>query len=428
MNTRRFWLILGVVVVLTLAIMYLLYRGGQRYSWVENYWDTNKGPYGTFVIHNLLKAYFPGKPFYYLKESMATELPGDPEEHSSYVFIGEAQYLDSADIARLLRFVRKGNTALIASRSLPRRLMSSLYKGQCSNRKWRGYEGFEDSVATLNLDEPSLRLKADFRFAYEKPVGVDEERPLYTWQYVDAGYICGLENGFRPLGRLNGEWTNFVRVKHGEGFFYLHSVPIAFANIQLLRREGLDYASAVFSYLPEGPVYWDRYSKVPEPVRLPFPELERKRQFAKTGPMDYVLRQPALRLAWYTLLAAALLFLIFRARRRQRLIPVLEPNTNTSMEFVSTIGRLYFLQNDHKKLAQQSMKLFLGFLRDRYHLQTRELNEAFITLLSRKSEVGEGLIRHILDMAAEIEKAQAISEQTLAGLHQRIEQFYRTCK
>ena len=68
-------------------------------------------------------------------------------------------------------------------------------------------------------------------------------------------------------------------------------------------------------------------------------------------------------------------------KRKQRIIPVLERNENTSFKFISTIGRLYFLQNDHKKLCQQKMKLFYAYIRDRYNINTTKVDEGYFATL-----------------------------------------------
>jgi hypothetical protein len=123
-----------------------------------------------------------------------------------------------------------------------------------------------------------------------------------------------------------------------------------------------------------------------------------------------------------------LLYFLFRIKRRQRIIPVLPANKNNSLAFIRTIGRLYFLQNSHRQLALQTMKLFLQFVRDRYKLQTRDLHEDFITQLNLRSEVSLEKIKYILEMHSIIEYAPEIQEKALVDFHQQIEYFYKTCK
>ena len=204
---------------------------------------------------------------------------------------------------------------------------------------------------------------------------------------------------------------------------------LLFSNIQLIDEEHLAYADRVFSYLNEGPIYWDDYSRASEFVARHY---NRNNPFNKTlsseSPLQYILSQPPLAWAWYLLLGLGFLYLIFRGKRKQRIIPVLEENKNTSLEFLSTIGRLYFLRNNHKELAIQKMKLYLAFIRERYHIQTKALDAAFIKRLAVKSEIQEEKIDQLLMLSKNIHNSNYVSEVTLIDFHNKIDHFYKNCK
>ncbi|MEK7253809.1 MAG: hypothetical protein AAB316_03635, partial [Bacteroidota bacterium] len=148
------------------------------------------------------------------------------------------------------------------------------------------------------------------------------------------------------------------------------------------------------------------------------------------SPFQYILNQPPLAWAWYILLGLAVFYLAFRAKRRQRIIPVLEYNTNTSLEFIGAVGRLSFLQNNPRALVMQKMKLFLGFVRERYRLPTKELNEAFQKQLAAKSEIPEDHLQKILTLHRNITSVASgyVSENTMIDFHRLLEHFYRHCK
>jgi hypothetical protein len=124
----------------------------------------------------------------------------------------------------------------------------------------------------------------------------------------------------------------------------------------------------------------------------------------------------------------AFLYLIFRAKRRQRIIPVREPNTNTSLEFIETIGRLYFQQNNHLKLEEQKMKLFLNFIRDRYHLPTHNIDEKLIEKLAAVSDVKMDKVKSIFALYKSHSKKGEIFEEQLINFHQAMDYFYKNCK
>ncbi len=422
MKKRQLLIIAGILLVLALLTIAFLSQPRTRFNWDPTYEAQSKEPFGTYIMAELLQNDFPGKGFEILRDSVKSMLPAK-NEAANYVFIGEALYMDSLDIDALLKFVEYGNTAFIASRTIPQELMDFMYYDECDYSEWTDYSSLRDTAVTINLLDPALRAKRDFRyeFVYRNKVRA------YNWSYIDHFYLCEGEFGMEKLGVLNDSLIHFAKIQYGEGIFYLHTVPLAFTNYHMLEKSSLDYANRVFSYLPAGKIYWDEYSKTLESIGRAR-NGGGNRAISQESPVQYLLSQPPLAWAWYLLLAMGLLFLLFRTKRRQRIIPVLEPNTNTSLEFVATIGRLYFLQNSHKKLALQKMKLFQNFVRERYHLRGHEPDAEFIEKLVAKSEVSPALIDKILLMYRNINNSNIITENTLIEFHQLMDEFYRTCK
>ena len=426
MDNKRVIIII-VFFALVLSLILFFSQSKTAYNWRETYKEGSKDPYGTHVINQLLQSYFPNEEFHQLQDSIYGILPDTIIRNGNYVFIGEGLFLDSLDVETLLRFVANGNRAFISSKTIPFDLMFYLYYEECNEYYWNDYVNISDTIAHLNLIHPNLETKQSFIFKY---LYRNKPKP-YRWQFIEEYYFC--EEDFSPvaLGYMNDTLVNFARFPYGEGAVYLHTAPIAFSNIQLLEKEHLNYANKVFSHLQTGPIYWDEYSRISELIGRRRNERNRNntpRTLSSESPLQYILSQPPLAWAWYLLLGISLLFLLFRTKRKQRIIPVSEQNTNTSLEFLSTIGRLYFLQNNHKQLSLQKMKLFLGQVRDRYHLQTRSLDDNFVEQLSIKSEVSEEIIQKILLLYKNISNSSFVSENTLIEFHQVVDQFYKNRK
>lgn len=418
------YLWLGGVALLVLAALIYFRAGGDRIDWKEDYLEESKEPYGTYVVHQLLHGYFPGRQFRDMDQKLSKALP--PIASGNYVFVGGGMYLDSSDLSALLRFVKKGNNAFISTKTIPFELADEIFQDAfCEDDAWEDYYELYDSTAVFQLLNPSLREEGGFKFRYSRETGVS----TYRWQYIDTSFICESEYAdLSGLGTISGSMLNFIRVRYGKGNFLLHTAPIAFTNYSLLRESSVRYAEKAFSYLHTGNIYWDQHSRIPEDVaRRRNEDNGQGHSLPEKGPLTYVLSQPPLAWAWYLSLALALLYLLFRARRQQRVIPVLEENANSSKEFISTIGRLYFLQQHHEKLSAQKLKLFLAFVRERYHLPTNELNEALSAQLSLVSGVGEAVVRQIIQYCREMNHLDA-SEETLIKIHLLLEQFYKGCK
>lgn len=74
------------------------------------------------------------------------------------------------------------------------------------------------------------------------------------------------------------------------------------------------------------------------------------------------------------------------------------------------------------------MKLWLNFVRERYHLRGVEVDDKFQQKLIIKSEVSEILVGKIFRWHHDIVESDDIVAQMLMEFHQLIEEFYRTCK
>ena len=214
------------------------------------------------------------------------------------------------------------------------------------------------------------------------PTATEIKNTKARWEYTDSAAIRSYFEDAVILGTYDSTYINFIRIPYGEGHFYIHNNPRVFTNFYLIDAHKLDYAEKALGHLREGTIYFDDFSTVNY-------RNNNSGYGFSDSPLQFILSQQSLRWAWYLLLILALLYLLFRAKRKQRVIPVLEPNTNTSLEFTKTIGNLYYQQKDHSKLAQQKMKLFLAHVRMHYRIPTHEINEQLIRQIRLKSELPE---------------------------------------
>ena len=427
-NRMIIWIAAGAALVILLLLI-LFARSANRVQWREHYRADSKDPFGTYVIRQLLGSYFPGEDLVMITDSLATALPvlaDDTDlltDTANYVFIGEAMYMSETDVDQLLDFVAEGNRAFIACRTIPYDLMFYVYT-ECDSMWWDGYKSLADTAARFSFVHQQLKTAEPSGFVFRK----QGETLPYEWQYIDSAYICDAPYGITPLGWMNDTLLNFASINYGGGVFYLHTAPVAFTNIQLRQEAGLDYAGRIFSHLAKGPVYWDEHSRISLPMGRVLNNRSRPngRYIPEKSPLQFILEQPPLAWAWYLILATGLLYMVFRARRRQRVVPVLEPNSNTSLEFISTIGRLYFLQNNHRQLAMQQSKLFFNHIRERYQVQPKDAD--WKTRLAAKSGIGMQLIEEIAGKDERIRNASIIQDETLIDFHQAIEKFYQQSK
>ncbi|GJM31152.1 MAG: hypothetical protein DHS20C18_01530 [Saprospiraceae bacterium] len=427
MDNKRIYIIVGVTVGI-LVLLALLFNGeGKKNDWKETYKMDSKEPYGTSIIADLLTDYTQPEALTVISDSLGSSLALDTDSTHNYVFIGQGMHMSASDVSHLLDFVAKGNNAFISCKVIPYDLMFYIYYEECdSNSIWNGLDSYSDSMVQLNLRHESLRSEQPLIYKYVNAQGVNTQ----YWSYFDSIYFCEDQSGLIELGRMNDSLINFARISYSEGYFYLHSTPSAFSNVQMLDETGYTYAKGVFAHLPPEKTYWDEYSRVSERTArmLQNRNSPGDRTLSSESPLQYILSQPPLTWAWYLLLATGLLYLLLRTKRRQRIIPVLESNKNTSLEFLSTIGRLYYLQNNHRQLCLQKIKLFQTHVRHRYQLQSREMDQSFIEKLALKAEISKQEIEKIVTMSNNINNSTFVSENTLTNFHSILDRFYKIAK
>ncbi|MDO4704327.1 DUF4350 domain-containing protein [Tannerella sp.] len=158
----------------------------------------------------------------------------------------------------------------------------------------------------------------------------------------------------------------------GDGELFLVTTPLLFTNYGMLDGNNASYIFRLLSCM--GP--------------LPLIRLESYGSGAQeSGSLFRVLlKHPPLRWALYTAALTLLLFMFFTARRRQRVIPVVQPPANGTLRFTQLIGRLYYQRKDYKEMIK---KKYLYFCTDvkRLHgldLQSGEPAETLNGRLARK--------------------------------------------
>ncbi|MCG3166463.1 MAG: hypothetical protein POELPBGB_02242 [Bacteroidia bacterium] len=421
MGKNNIPVIIILIVVLGLGVgIYLWYTNLEKpkHNWYETYKNDRKEPYDTYVIAEMLEKYFPEKKFNVIRKPLHESLPRNTG--NNYVFIGSGMFLDSLSELKLLDYVHRGNNAFIAVPNIPYTIEDTLNLSTCEYY-YPTYSN-SDSVARLNFYQEDFKTNQPYEFFYRNL----NDTLYYNWTYI-------IDTCINPQAKpqfyanISDTLPNYMSVSFGKGYFYIHTTPLAFTNVQLLNKRSVEYAEKVFSFLPKGDIYWDEFSKIPVEYKSEDNNEGGELRWEKS-PLYFILSQPALKTAWYLILALVLLFILFRAKRRQRAIPVLIPNTNTSLEFAETIGRIYYLQNDHKKLASQKMKLFLEGIRNRYNIATNTIDDAFMLKLAQKSQVPQKEIERLFENYKVIENQKSINEESLIIFNQSIDNFYTKAK
>jgi len=397
---------ISIVVLGLIALHFYNQRYLPKYNWTTNYVYNNDQPYGTNILYHLLNSYSENNLELIDQENLRDFLNRKTTDSiATYFVIGNHCNYEVDDVKSLKKFVKKGNTVFIALEEIPFNLIDELKVSNgidTATTTWEEENEFYDeeyyyeeyyydynynyqrrTTVKANFVATSLSKKPDYRFFYKYN---DEIEPK-NWKYVDENFDLGTLE-YETLGVINRNKPNYIRIQHGRGQILIHTNPMFFSNLQLLRPSAAEYTAKVFSYFPEGPIYWDRNSKLWSVPQETFDGNE------SDTPFSYILKQKSLRWAFYMIWSLVILFVLFNLWRKQKAIPVKFPKSNSTLEFIHTIGELYFTQKNNRKLALQKMNMFIKKVRTKYYITEKD-EDKFMHLLAKKSEIEISHIQNI---------------------------------
>lgn len=361
-------------------------------------WRNDKIPYGTYYAYHNLKYLFRNA---VIESSDASPVSfyENNESSSAYLIIGNTVMPDEKELKAILNHAIAGNHVFISALNIGENLLDSFRLTSSGAIFDRG----TDSL-TINIKNPDTY--DSLAFAYPGfPIA-------HHFTKIDS-------NITNILGWDKNGNANFVKFTYrGGGAVYLHLAPGAFTNFFLLHRENKMYYDLAMSSIPDSvtKVRWDDYYR----HHFDGKNNSENSAFSKLGTF---LRNEVLRWAfWLSILLFAIVY-IFESKRKQRVIPEVKKLNNTSLDFVKTIGRLYYQRKDNRNLARKMIAHFLGHVRNRYNLPTSQLNVDFEEKLAYKSGYPVTLVNEIIGQVRSVEDSYEVTDDELMAFKDKIDNF-----
>lgn len=386
----KYILYLSIVIGVYVAVKLL---SPKEYNWDVSLAHDVKDPYGAYALNNLLTSFFSD---HAVKNSYKTiyELKDSLNQHESIVIFATRFGAGKEDVDVLLTHVDSGATVFISANDFAGTLADTLSLSTHDNLISHGYANSQKDSAALFFSNP--KLDTTQRFYYTRSNVYNYFKKVDS---VHATVIAKNDLG-QPIT---------IKIVWGKGNLILNSTPLAFTNIYLLAKENHHFVSGTLSYLPNRKVYWTEYYQLG--------------RMEAGSPLRFILTNEPLRWAYYILIFSIVLFMIFEAKRKQRIIPIITPLSNTTLEFVATIGNLYYQRSDHKNLAEKKIQYFFDQIRSHYYLNTNNRDEQFILSLSGKSANAIESVRSLMKHIEHIIKAEEVSKEELITLNKELEKF-----
>ncbi len=380
-----------ILTVLVLAIAALTYVTQPPQEWVPTWSALDKDPFGGYVTHKLLESQAPGRVVSSEYKSLYEMLDAVPIQPSSpsLLITNSTLTLDENDTEALLDYVYGGNVAFIAAQSFYGLLADSL--GIASGNHYDAPD--LSSAASDAMGTGGIDLQFTIPGFPERSFTINKEASTGQFEKkgTNASVLAKNEDGAAILQQFNV----------GNGKLYVSANPLLLTNFYALDPSSSEFTAGLLSLLPP-----DR-----DVIHVEFYTLGR---MESRTPFRYMLSHPALKMALWLAVIGIFLFLIFEARRRQRIIPIVKAPTNLSVEFVNTLGQLYYSsRGDHTNLATKRMNYFLEYVRRHYFISTNMLDEQFVKELSAKSNKDETKVKRLIDLLNRVKAGQITQEEFL---------------
>lgn len=393
-----------IIIVFLFGVGYLVLSGRQKEP-VSTYISLNKkekNPYGAYVFYESLKSFFPKAIFRNnYSEPGDSKMFGSLKPNQLYIILMPEFDPYDYEFDDLISYIERGNNVFICTFSINDDV-ASFIKTKSAVKNFMYYPFGTADTDSMRAFLNTAVFKGSQSFIYP---GISME-----------GYFETLDSNIsNSLGFGNKGISNFIHLKKGEGNLYIHLSPLVFSNYFLLYKNNMQYFEKVFSLFPsETPVIlWDEYFSHVRNVKK-----DNKDWF------NAIMQNKPFKAGIITALILLLVYALIEMKRKQRIIPVITTPVNDSIEFVKTIGLLYYEKGDHLNLAQKISTYFLDHVRSRYKLFAKDLNKLFIQELSYKSGVRESLVKDIVTRLNYLQSESIISDVDLILLKKSIEEFY----
>jgi hypothetical protein len=379
------------------AVFVVVYVVAQYYKpkptdWSPTYLKEDKIPFGLYILNKEIGSLFPNTVVRSTREPVYNTLKGLDYRNSNYLLIAGSLELDKLDYKEMERYLRNGNDVFIATFNL-----GKVLRGKLKIETDMVYGIGKNESVPINFVNPSLKSLKPYRF--DKGLG---DQFFSNFDSLRATI----------LGKNQKGQANFLKYSYGKGSLYVLPNPQLLTNYSLIRADGADYAAKALSYLKPTPtLIWDeRYTKG---------------NSNDASLLRVVFKNDKLRWAYYTALICLVIFVLFEIKRRQRIIPVIRPLKNSSVDFVKVVGSVYYEQRDNTDISQKKINYFLEFIRSNYRLKTQDLDEEFSADLVHKTGLPNDVIHSLVQLIKGVSASKKVTDQQLISLNKSIEHFYK---
>ncbi len=399
-------LLSGVVVA---AMLYLIIAiGGAWFSSVKIFdkqfsvSPTSYKPYDIKFFHDQIEKKA-SRGFSTNEEALNDNMMTDDEADNLLMVVSPYFLPSEQEIVALKNYVSSGNYAFVSAFSISSNFLDSLFY---MPRSYVFSNNFPPYLQANSLTISWLPIKTRTQYNYlgHSPVLMPlDSITLYNNSQVTAidTLIWDKQNGIQLL-----------ELTCGKGKLFLSHNPIILSNYFLLHKDNYRLFNQIAQRieLADRYVVWDNHYR----------NVVRQGAGAQVGEskfMEIMHKYPPLTWAFYTFLAAILLFILSNFRRTQAAVAVVPAHKNQSLAFVNVISELYWQKQNYKAIADKIIAHFYEYMSVQYRINIKDFRAENAEKIAQKTGKDILSIKQLIDLINAIESREKIEKQDLYNLY-----------
>ena len=388
-----------VLLLLFVLLVWVEYSTPKPVDWRRTYSKIDKIPFGCNAFFRLLDEDIYKDKMVKQKQTPFHVLLIASQKKSAYVFINSSLSFSKLDAKYLMQFVEAGNDVFFAANSFWDNAIADTFKIRSRGNYYSGVYGDSTKTYNFNFSNPILKAKADYK---------------YKKGFVNSSFVSFDTNRVTVLATYDDTNAVFLRAPMGAGNFYFLSVPDIYTNYFVVNNPNREFAYKTISYINADKILWDEYYK--------------GKEIDRGSPLQFIFSNDSLYTAYLLTLISLIIFMIFAMKRRQRAIAVVEPLPKTTLQFVEVIGSVYYNSKNHKIIAEEKINSFYEFLRAKFLVNSRKMDEETFLRISKLSTVSLGEVKKLFLLTGMVMRQGSITEKELIELNTAIENFHKLNK
>jgi hypothetical protein len=392
-GNKKYYYILAAIFV---AVVVLQYIQPKPIDWSRTYLKNSKTPFGCYAIYNLLDDTYTTK----IKNNSQTlyNLESQIKDaDNTFLFIDNTVEFSKLDVASMFTLLNNGNTVFISAQNYGKTFSDTFHLKTQEN--W----GFK------NVSIDSLLTKRLFEIKYTQPK--NNYLKKYTYPIVASeSYFTNFDSTLFTVSSINkNNQAVLIEANIGKGKLIISSIPDVFGNLFIVDNTNRFYTYALLSKLKNNTIIWDEYYKTFNP--------KQKDVF------QFIFQSDALYMAYGLLILGLIFFMLFEIKRKQRIIPIITPLQNSTLEFVDVISDVYFGSNNHKHIALESIIYFYFYLRKKFNISTTDFDDETYNTIHLLSGVKLDEVKKLISYCENLKTAPSLTQESLLELNNRITNF-----